>query len=180
MFPDHTQDYTQEARMKRWLGVLAALTFLIPLVPAQAEAQVSFGPQVVLWDFDEVGLGARVDYGLADAFGIEDGFFENLFGSFNANYLFTDGDGTTLLFNVNANVPIATDGGLRPYVGAGLNHWRYSFSSGGMSFSSSSSGLNVLGGLLFGLGDIPAFGELQFSTTGSGFLSLSGGVLFGG
>ncbi|MEX2529632.1 MAG: hypothetical protein WD960_02580 [Gemmatimonadota bacterium] len=166
--------------MKRWLGLLAALTFLFPLIPAQAEAQVSFGPQVVLWDFEELGVGARVEFGLADAIGIEDGFFESLYGSVNTSYLFIDGDGTNLVFNVNGNVPIAMDGGLRPYVGAGLNHFRSSISVGGTSFSSSASGLNLLGGLLLDLGEIPAFGELQFSTTGDGFLSLTGGVLFGG
>ncbi len=163
--------------MKRWIVMLASLAFLVAVQPAEeAEAQVMFGPQVVLWDFEELGIGARVDFGLADAFGIEDGFFEGLFGSANVSYLLLDGDGTPLDINLNANVTFDVDANIRPYAGAGINHLRFSF--GG--FTVSNSGLNLLGGLFFDLGSVPAFGELKYSTSGAGFLTLAGGVLFGG
>ncbi len=170
--------------MKRWYILLALVGFLFALPAQEAEAQVAFGPQVVLWDFDEIGVGARVDFGLADAIGIEDGFFQDLYGSFNANYLFLDGDATSLVFNLNGNVPLDLDTDLNPYIGAGINHWRTSvtFNFLGVSekVTSSASGLNILGGLKFGLGDIPAFAEAQYSTSGAGFLTISFGVLFGG
>lgn len=162
-------------------NLIAMSVAIFMALPAQrAEAQVSFGPQLVLWDFSDLGIGARVDFGLAESFGIEEGFFQDLFGTVNANYLLQDGDGTSLAFNVNGAVPIQTDGPISPYVGAGINHYRFSFSGFGESVSASSSGLNILGGTFFTLGTIPAFGELQYSTTGAGFLTLSGGVLFGG
>lgn len=166
-------------RFTRTLIAMSVALFMV--LPAQrAEAQVSFGPQLVLWDFSDLGIGARVDFGLADSFGIEEGFFQGLFGTVNANYLLQDGDVTTLAFNVNGAVPIQMDGPISPYVGAGINHFRSSVDTDFGDFSSSSSGLNILGGTFFNLGTIPAFGELQYSTTGAGFLTLSGGVLFGG
>lgn len=165
--------------MKRWTMV-AALALLLPFLAQPAQAQVSFGPQLVFWDFEEFGVGARVDFGLGQAFGIEEGPFQNMFGSFNANYIFIS-NVTPLLFNVNVAVPFDIDAAVRPYAGAGINHYRFSYDDdffGGGTFTS--SGLNLLGGIFFGLGDIPAFGELQYSTTGAGFLTLAGGVMFGG
>lgn len=165
--------------MKKLACIAVAAAFLLVAAPAdEAQAQVSFGPQVVLWDFSDLGVGARVNFGLGDAFGIEDGFFEELTGSFNANYLLDDfDDATTLLFNVNAMVPFEIDADITPFAGAGINHYRISVDG---PSSSSRSGLNLLGGLNLSLGDIPAFTELQYSTTGAGFLSLSFGVMFGG
>ncbi len=162
--------------MKRWTVLLAAVAFLFSLAPTQAEAQVTFGPQVVLFDFEDVGVGARADFELTDAFGIEDGFFEGIFATVNGNYVFQDSDVTTLLFNGNVAVPFDTDTQVAPYAGAGINYLRHSFDG----FSTSNSGLNLLGGIFFDLGEIPAFAELQYSTTVTGYLSLSAGVLFGG
>lgn len=160
--------------MKRWTW-LAALALLLPFLAQPAQAQVSFGPQVVLWDFEELGIGARVDFGLGDAFGVEDGPFEHLFGSVNVSYLLISGV-TPLSINANAAVPFETDSAVTPYAGAGINHLR--FSSSGVT--SSNSGLNLLGGIFFDLGAFPAFGELQYSTTGVGFLTLAGGIMLGG
>ncbi len=168
--------------MRKSLVIAAAVALLLAAQVERAEAQVRFGPQVALFDFDDLGVGVRVDVGLSDAFGIEDGFFQGLFASGNVNYLFTDGVDTALLINANANVPFSVEAAVTPYAGAGFNHWRYTwdnpFGPGSTTFSA--SGLNILGGLFFDLGGIPAFGELQYSTTGAGFLTLSGGILFGG
>jgi opacity protein-like surface antigen len=180
--------------VKKWSVVLASLFIMAAMMPAEeAEAQVSFGPQLVLWDFDEPAVGARVNFGLADAFGIEDGFFQNLAASINGSYIFGDSEsiGTEtwswsgLLINVNAIVPFDIEAGVTPYAGAGINHTRFSsdFSGigiGSFGFSGSSSGLNILGGVELPLGSIPAFAELQYSTSGAGNLSVSLGVMFGG
>ncbi len=180
--------------MKKWSGVLAALLVTVMMTSVEkAEAQTVFGPQIVLWDLDEPAIGARVNFGLADAFGIDDGFFQNLAGSVNASYIFGDSEsigGETwswsgFLINVNAIVPFEVEAAVTPYAGAGINHTRFStsFSGSGIGsfgFSGSSSGLNLLGGVELPLGSIPAFAELQYSTSGAGALTLSFGVLFGG
>lgn len=165
--------------MKRLITIAFAAAFLLVTSPAEeVQAQVAFGPQAVLWDFSDFGVGARVDWGMGDAFEIEEGFFEGLTGSFNGNYLFDDfSDANTLIFNANAWVPFDIDAAVSPYAGTGINHYRISVDG---PFNFTGSGLNLLGGIQFGLGDVPAFTELQYSTTGAGFLSLSFGVLFGG
>lgn len=72
-----------------------------------------------------------------------------------------------------------------PYAGAGSNHMRCSTdisatSFPGLGFSGSSTGLNVVGGLGFRLGVLPAFAEVQYSTSSSDYVTLSAGVMFGG
>jgi opacity protein-like surface antigen len=168
--------------MRKWFTLALALAVLGALHPGTAQAQVSFGPQAVLVDFDDLAVGGRVDFGLGQAFGIEEGVFQDLFGTVNGNYVFHEGDVTNLIFNINGAIPFAVDAPVTPYAGAGINIYRVSISEDvlGGSFSDTSSGLNLLGGLFFDLGTIPAFAELQYSTTGAGYISLSFGVLFGG
>jgi hypothetical protein len=162
--------------MKKWPVLVAGLAFLLAAPAEKAEAQVMFGPQVTLWDFDELGIGGRVDLGLGDMFGIEEGAFQDLFGSVSGNYLLDTGDVTVLVFDLNVAVPFNVEAAVTPYAGAGINLVRSSFSG----FSDTSSGLNLLGGLFFDLGAIPAFAQLAYWTTGAGGLTLSAGVLFGG
>lgn len=182
--------------MKRHSVLLAGLTlFVLATPPAEAEAQVSYGPQIVLWDLDELAVGGRLDFGLADVFGIDDGAFAALRGSTNISYVFGDSETfagveaswSGLLINLNAVVPFEIDAAVTPFAGAGINHTRFSSSVSGAgtggfggTFTGSSSGLNLLGGVEFGLGAVPAFAELQYSTTGAGALTLSFGVMFGG
>jgi opacity protein-like surface antigen len=179
--------------MKKVLFAVVAFTFFLAVPPTEAQAQVTFGPQVVLWDFDEFGLGARGDFELGGALEIEEGAFSALRASTNASYLFgdsqqfngTDASWSGILINANAIVPFEIDGAVTPFAGAGINHTRFSSSVSGNgfqfgSFSGSSSGLNVLGGIEFDLGAVPAFTELQYSTSGAGNLNLSLGVMFGG
>jgi opacity protein-like surface antigen len=170
--------------MKRWIGMALALAVLLAAHPGRTEAQVAFGPQAVLVDFDDLAVGGRVDFGLGQALGIEEGVFQELFASLNGNYVFTEGDATNLIFNANAAVPFEVEAPITPYAGAGINIYRWSISETifgePSSGSDTSSGLNLLGGLFFDLGEIPAFAELQYSTTGAGYISISFGVLFGG
>jgi len=167
--------------MRKWLVLALAMAVLVAVHPMNTEAQVAFGPQVVLVDFDDVAVGGRVDIGLGQAFGIEEGVFQGLFASANGNYVFVDGNVTNLIFNANVAVPFEVEAPVTPYAGGGINIYRWSVSgtAGVPSFSDTSSGLNLLGGLFFDLGAVPAFAELQYSTTGAGFVSISFGVLFG-
>jgi opacity protein-like surface antigen len=165
--------------MKRWIGMALALAVLLAAHPGRTEAQVAFGPQAVLVDFDDLAVGGRVDFGLGQALGIEEGVFQELFASLNGNYVFTEGDATNLIFNANAAVPFEVEAAITPYAGAGISIYRWSVEET-ISGSDTSSGLNLLGGVFFDLGEIPAFAELQYSTSGAGYISLSFGVLFGG
>lgn len=166
-------------RVLKLLPALLVVLFLFGK-SQEAEAQVQFGPQVAFWDFEEIGVGGKVQFGLGEAFGIDDGPFAGLYGSFDGNYILADGDATPLLFNLNAGVPFQVDAAITPYAGVGINHWRISGGDEQVSVSFSASGLNLLGGLEFDMGAVPAFGQLAYSTSGAGFLTISGGVLFGG
>jgi opacity protein-like surface antigen len=180
--------------MTKWSAVLAGVAIMFAVVPTpEAEAQTTFGPQFVLWDFDKPAVGARVNFGLASTFGIEDGFFSDLAASINGSYIFGDSESfgneewswSGLAINVNGIVPIDIEAGVTPFVGAGINHTRFSSSFSGtglgsFGFSGSSSGLNLVGGVELPLGGLRTFAELQYSTTGTGPLSVSVGVLFGG
>jgi opacity protein-like surface antigen len=180
--------------MKRWSVLLAGLAFLFVAMPAEeTEAQVTFGPQAIFWDLDRPGVGARVDIGLADSFGIDEGFFEELKASINGSYVFGESESfpggsaswNVIVINANAVVPFEVDAAITPFAGAGINHTRFSSSIsnggfGGFGFTGTFSGLNLLGGIEFGLGDLPSFAELQYSTSGAGYLTLGFGVMFGG
>lgn len=148
-----------------------------------AEGQVSVGPQLLVFDMEEVGIGGRLDVELGEPLGIEQEPFSGLFGSAHANYVFSNSDVSWLLFDFNPAVPFEIEPAVTPYAGAGLNVTRVSIDD----FSDTNAGLNLLGGLLFDLGNVPAFAEVRFSTTsvgtglgGSNFISLSGGVHLGG
>jgi len=163
--------------MRKWGMLLAMAAFVFVTFSAdEARAQVMFGPQLTLIDFDDLGIGVRGDYALGDALGLEEEFLRYMKVSADVNYILDGGDATTFHFNVNGLIPFEIDAGFVPYAGAGLNHVRSSFDDGSSSFS----GLNVLGGVMFGLADFPAFAQLQYSTSGLGFLSVSFGVMLGG
>jgi hypothetical protein len=159
--------------------LLAMAAFVVVTFSAsEARAQVMFGPQLTLVDFSDLGIGVRGDYALGDALGLEEEFLRYMKVSADVNYILGGSDVTTLHFNVNGLIPfeIDTDFDFVPYAGAGLNHVRSSFDDRSESFS----GLNLLGGIMFGIADTPAFAQVTYSTSGLGFLSVSFGVMFGG
>ncbi|TVP45216.1 MAG: hypothetical protein EA350_09725 [Gemmatimonadales bacterium] len=154
------------------MAALAVITFSA----SEARAQVMFGPQLTLVEFEHLGIGVRGDYALGDMLDLEEGWFQHTKVSADLTYVFQDSDFTTFHFNVNGLVPFEIDADFVPYAGAGLNHVRQSVEGASGSFS----GLNLLGGVTFGLAEIPAFAQIQYSTSGLGFLTVSFGVLFGG
>ena len=77
--------------MKRFAILLAGLA-LVSLAPAQAEAQVNFGPYVAWGDDSDLGVGGRIDVGLGNAFGVDSGPFQNLFLNSGVTYFFFDCD----------------------------------------------------------------------------------------
>jgi opacity protein-like surface antigen len=168
--------------MKKWVCLLGAFGLLLAAQPATA--QVSFGPQLAWGDDTDLGIGARVHFDLADMFGVEDGFFADLFGMGTGTYFFIDcpsGVSCSFLeFNANAGVPFDIDGSVTPYAGAGIHLARASVSFQGFSESDTEFGLNILGGIFFPLGGLRGFAEAKFGISGADQLVLAGGVLFGG
>lgn len=175
--------------MKTWgLVILAMATVAVTAQPAQS--QTRFGPQVAWADDFDLGVGGRLDFGLGNLFGVDDGPFQNLFGSTTATYFFTDCgfseiDCSYIEFEGNLGVPFTLDGAsIQPFAGAGLHVGRFSvdddFDTPFGSFSSSSTevGLNLLGGIFFPLGDLSGFAQGKIELAGGEQFIISAGVLF--
>jgi hypothetical protein len=120
--------------MKRFIPLVALVAFL--LMPGEeAEAQVSFGPQVSYnSEIEEFGVGARLELSLP-ALPI------SFYGS--GDYVFLDD--TFLDFAVGAKYALTLPGSpLAPYFGAGVTHQRWNLEVGGVDFD---AGLG-LGGVM--------------------------------
>jgi hypothetical protein len=142
---------------------------------ANAEAQ-RFGGQVSWADDADLGLGARVEIPVAlSSEGILAGTY--IIGSFD--YFFIDCDECSYMeFNGNFAAPIGTSS-LRPYVGAGLNMARSSVDVLDESISDTEMGLNLLGGIKFGLGSLSSYAEARMELGGGEQFVLTFGILFG-
>ena len=178
--------------MKRW--AIVTLGLVLALWGSPADAQVSFGPQLVWGDDTDLGVGGRIDFGLAGALGIDDGFFQNLFGSATGSYFFWDcGTGIDIdnldcgyiEFNGNAGVPFTVESSsLSGYFGSGLHVGRTSVDYKGEIIertlaSDTEIGLNLLGGFKFPISDLTGFVEGKFGLVGVEQFVLSFGFLFG-
>lgn len=168
--------------MKKLMFMVAAFMCLIGVQTGQA--QVSFGPQLAWSDAVDLGLGARVEFGLADLFGIEDGVFANLYASASGTYFFPECPGSScslVELNPNAVVPFEMDATVTPFVGAGLHLARSKWSVPDASISDTDTdvGLNILGGIKFPIGNLGGFAEGNFGISGAEHFTLSAGVLFG-
>jgi hypothetical protein len=164
--------------MKRWAILALSAALLGPAMPA--EAQVNFGPQLAWGDDTDLGLGGRIDFGVADALGVDDGPFQNLFASTSITYFFCD---WCDYFEINGNlaVPFTLEGSsIAPYAGAGIHIGRFSFDEPliGDEFDDTEVGLNLLGGIFFPLSDLTGFAEGKFGLGGADQFVLSAGVLF--
>jgi hypothetical protein len=177
----------------RKLMVAAALVAAMGLAAQAASAQTtrasaspekafSFGPQV---DFATqsigLGVGARAVYndlgtvvklpGLKALASFDYFFPGSAFGP-SAKYW---------EINVNATYDLNISGlnGFAPYVGAGLGYDNWSWNYGAGSLSYNSTGLNILGGGRFKVGQsLHAFAEARFELRSGGALVLTGGLLF--
>lgn len=171
--------------MKKIGLVLGAVALLAAAQPAAA--QVSFGPHVAFGADTDIGIGADVHVGLANALGIEDGFFANLVGQFTGTYYLWDCgvvDCSFIDISANGVVPFAVESSVTPYAGAGIGVGRasvdYDTPFGDFGASGTDVGLNVLGGIFFPLGGLNGFAEAKFGISGADQFVLRGGLLFGG
>ena len=176
--------------MTKWNIVPVALAAAL-FVAAPAEAQVAFGPQVSWGDDSDIGVGARVEMPVGgmitqDAASMLASL--KFIGSFDWFFIGDEGcdeDGVNCTYweiNANGAVPLPVEG-FSPYLGAGLNvaHGGVSFDDDALEdFESSDTevGLNILGGLNFGLGGLNSFVEGRIELGGGEQFVISAGLLF--
>jgi hypothetical protein len=173
----------------RKLMTAAALVVAVGLVAQTAAAQTagaakpfSFGVQAsFMTQSVGLGVGARAVYsglgttlnvpGLA-AYGAFDYFFPGSSYGVSPKY-----------WEINAgatyDIPVASLPSITPYVGAGINYAHTSVSVSGFEASASKTGLNILGGGRFKVGQsLNAFAEARLELGGGGAFAATVGVLF--
>ena len=106
------QPHTATKMKSRLLLIASLLTFLG--IASTAHAQVKVGPQVGIADFESLYFGGNVVFPL----GLQVGD-NTLDLNGNFNYVLED-NVTWFLIDVNLHYPIAVDGAMSPYVGAGI------------------------------------------------------------
>lgn len=168
--------------MNKTFAFVAVAVLAVAGQPAIAEAQVRIGPQVSYADDFELGLGARAEMDFTELFGVDEGFFANVFGIAAFDYYLDCGAGDCSAFEITANAAYAfpTEGAARPYAGTGLSFQRVSFDTGLGSASDTELAIDLMGGLKFPLGGVTGFGEVRLQPNGYEQFSVQLGVLFGG
>src|SRR5687768_2239938 len=138
-----------------------------------------FGAQLNWGNDFDFGVGARVELGMPNLFTSSGPLSRtSLVGSFD--YFFPDCGGDCSYWEINGNLTIPiTASGVDPYVGAGLNVARFSVDVAGADASNTELGLNLLGGINFGLGRVAAFGEGRVEIGGGEQFVLTFGIKFG-
>lgn len=167
--------------MRRLLASLAVAGFAA-MAAAPAAAQVRFGANLSWGDDTDLGLGARLNFGLGDM-----AKNQPIEGLLTFDYFFPDSPpGVDLTYwSVSANgiYRFTTRGAsVAPYAGGGLLLARSSTDLGspGLSGSSTDLGLNLVGGLRFKTaGTLLPFVEARFEIADGSQFVLSGGVFFG-
>jgi hypothetical protein len=152
-------------------------------VASRAAAQVRFGANVDWGSDTDFGIGARMNFGLG---GVSQGLplegtltFDYFFPGSNLHYWEISGNG---LYRITAR-----GSSVAPYVGAGLLYAHSSVDAGaavcniaGVDCSSSSVGLNLIGGLRFKGGpNFLPFVEARFEARSGSQLVLTAGTFFG-
>ena len=162
-----------------WLASFA----LCAVAAMPAHAQVQFGPQLTYGlDVEEIAIGGRVEIGLPNKLSQTGPLASARFvGSLDYYLVDCGGADSCSLIEINPGLVVPLQSAtLKPYVGGGLNLARSSVSIGGTSNSNTETGINLIGGLNFGLSGMAAFTEARLSLGGSEQLALTFGILFGG
>lgn len=168
--------------MKKLGSLLAALVLSV-MLSSTADAQ-RFGAQVSWGDESDLGVGVRGEFDFANKL-TKTGAFSKAFiiGQFDYYFIDCPSGASCTFFELNPSLAVPftlQNSQLKPYAGAGLRFSRSSVSAGGFDASESDVGLNLLGGLKFGMGGMDAFTEARLGLGGDfEQLALSFGVLFG-
>lgn len=179
--------------MKRTTALLLALALAALATARQAEAQARFGVNVSWGDDTDVGLGARLGFGLGEVTRRH-----RIEGQATFDFFFPDG-GDVWELTGNGIYRLTPSGTVAPYLGAGLGYAHYGssyvfnaasrsrlvrpvFNVAQLAGSGSDSNffLNLLGGLRFKpAGNIQPFAEARLEVGSGSQLVLTGGVFFG-
>jgi hypothetical protein len=149
-----------------------------PLHAQRLGAQVSWG------DESDMGLGVRAEFDFANRL-TNTGAFSRAFiiGQFDYYFIDCASGASCTFFEINPSLAVPftlQNSTVKPYAGAGLRLSRSSVSAGGFSNSETDMGLNILGGLKFGLGGMDSISEARLGLGGDfEQLALSFGILFG-
>jgi Outer membrane protein beta-barrel domain len=162
------------------LSSVLGLCVLAQTAAAQTK-QWEFGPQVS-FATNSYGpaIGARAVFsGLGSAVKVPG---LAAYGSFDYFFPSSSFGVSPTLWEINVNgtwdIPNMT-GGFKPYVGAGLNYAHISVTVGGFSGSSSSTGLNILGGTHFNpTPKLNMFGEVRVELRSGSAIAFTVGLLF--
>jgi len=159
----------------RKIIAIASILLISAVATERAEAQVQFGANVSWGDDTDIGLGARLKFGLGSLT-----TRSNVEGRVTFDYFFPDGFDYWQVTG-DGIYQIAPTGSVAPYLGGGLGLSRSSVDvSPGFSGSSTDFFLNLIGGLKFKpLGNIRPFAEARFQIGDGSQLVLAGGVFFG-
>jgi hypothetical protein len=169
--------------MKKFSSLFAALVLSLA-VSTTAEAQ-RFGAQVSWGDESDLGIGVRGEFDFANKL-TKTGAFSKAFiiGQFDYYFIDCPSGASCTFFEINPSLAVPftlQNSNLKPYAGAGLRISRSSVSAGGFDASETDMGLNLLGGLKFGMGGLDAFTEARLGLGGDfEQLALSFGVMLGG
>ena len=169
-------------QMSKFRSLLTAVA-LVMIGSSTSEAQ-RWGAQLSWGDESDLGVGVRAEWDFANKMS-QSGAFSRAFIIGQVDYYFVDCPSgvscTWLEINPSLAIPFTTtSSSVKPYAGAGLHVVYARQSAGGVSASETEMGLNLLGGLKFGMGGMDAFSELRLGLGGDAEqLALSFGVLFG-
>lgn len=178
--------------MKRTTAALLAIGLAVFANAGRVEAQARFGANVSWADDSDIGLGARVGFGLGDLTRKH-----RIEGQATFDFFFPEG-GDVWEITGNGIYRLSPSGTVAPYLGAGLGYAHYSSNYTALTgnrrgsfrplfnvaqLASSSSGdffLNLLGGIRFKpAGNIQPFAEARLEVGSGSQLVLTGGVFFG-
>jgi opacity protein-like surface antigen len=158
---------------------LTALAVMFLFGAAQLSAQIRFGGQLNYGDDTDFGLGPRLvldDPALGEF---------RFIGSFDLYFPDSPSGVEVDYWEVNGNIvydfEIVNSPKLKPYVGGGLNIAHASAKTTTpipVSASNTDLGVNLMGGLEFGVGKVRPFVELKVELEGGDQFVITGGVLF--
>ena len=159
--------------MRKLVTVLAVSAALLA-GGEEASAQLQLGAQVNIATDTDLGIGARLLFGLEQ-------LVAGMQGAASFDYFFPDGYDFWEL-NGNVVVPLPIPGNFEPYVGGGLN---LAFISSEVDIpdvddSDTEIGLNLVGGLRFATTNFRPFVEVRGVIAGAEQLVFTGGIMLGG
>jgi hypothetical protein len=152
----------------KWFFSVCTVVLLTGVGTASAQTTFAIGPRIGydFGTFEELSIGTDVRIGIATL---------PILIAPALDYYFVD-EGSLLQIDINALFPFGIDNQMfTPYFGAGVGISRSSIED----FDATDTGLNILGGAVFGFGNIRPYAQLKAKVTGDWeVLAIQGGLIF--